>query len=283
MKTKVITKTKVQIVPKDVPFSARMELYPYERNLFMSGKRDEFEAFKELMNSPLHHLQWKEVQGRTPVRRDRVTGTVVSGGNPAFEMIEKPVIDPATGQPKMMPRAKKPVMEKVVKVDDDGVPIPVVKNVLLPGERFKKNEEYLVDTSKVIYPKSGKEEKRIVPVTESYTANKQGRFECDKPVVGKITTEKRKGKLKGQVVEDDVSGPGHELQIRVTGPIDDVRKVSRALVGVPLGEWDITTNDVGLDKFSVSENDRNGGAWCSDTIRAYINPKRKKDVKPEKD
>ena len=264
MKTKVLTTTKIEKAPASKPFASRMNLTAAERDLFL-GTKHEFEAFKELMNAPTRKLEWREVHARA------------KGGELDFEKIEKPVIDPETGKPKVSPRSKRPVVEKVLKLDDEGNPVPVIKQMLLPksgpAALFGKSNEYIVDTEKVLYPPGGK--KKIIDVKEEFKTNEKGRFECNHPSIGKITSEKTRGKHKGEVMMSPIPGPGNWLRIRIDGPISDVRAMTKALMDVSLDSWQpITESDIGLDKYAVSENDRNSGAWCSDTIRAYIEPKR---------
>jgi hypothetical protein len=121
MKTKTLTTTKFELAPPkgETPFSARMNLYSAERDLFLGGK-NAFNAFKELMNGPLNHLEWRPVQARD------------KEGKPEFKTEEKPIIDPMTGKPMIRPRAKKPVMQKVVMLDENGDPIPNIIEKLLP-------------------------------------------------------------------------------------------------------------------------------------------------------
>jgi hypothetical protein len=221
-------------------------------------------------------LEWREVQSRTPRKANG------SGGELEFAKEDKPVIDPETGKPKVSPRSKKPVTEKILKLDEEGAPVPVIKQMLLPmsGPESRFGKKYKVNATKVIYP-AGK--KKIVKVKEEFKTNPKGRFECDHDVIGSITTIKTRGKHAGEKMTDPVPGPGAQLRIRIDGPIVDVRSMTKAIMDVRLDEWQPITNaDVGLDKYAVSENDRNSGAWCADTLRAYITPKHVVEEKEKK-
>ena len=130
---------------------------------------------------------------------------------------------------------------------DNGKKIPLVEEVSLPTKDKQKWISAKGDVEPYVVTKTTRGGKTV---TVEYMPNVNGSFSC---------TENT------------------PLQFRIMGPLDETKKVIDSMIKMKL----IDPTKIGLTKNVVDKSERDKGAFCSDTIRAYFNPSGEEEEEEE--
>lgn len=261
MATKVISMEKIEAEPAgEKEFIARQGIKVDERNLFFS----DFNAFVKLMKT--HPVKWETrlVHKRnlrakdTPLLYENCFDKPVAVSS-LLKKREDPIkwasfkdkcevskeLDEKIDRISKLKKSDEPDDKKkykkesgkrinIPKIGSDGKKVPLIKEIALPT----KDKLKWVSTSGIIDP-------YVAINGKSYTPNTDGTFNCSEMT---------------------------PIQFRIMGPLPAVRKITDSIINMNLGKWSVSKDDVNFSKLVVDKVERNSGALCSDTIRAYINP-----------
>lgn len=170
---------------------------------------------------------------------------------------------------------------RVMERDKFGNKIPVLKSMLLPKTkggkviRFGKNAEYIADSEKPVWRKGKIIDKEIQ--RRIYKTNDKGVFSCvDEPYKEVILdangspklVKDKQGNLVPKIKNKKLNMPSG-LQVRISGPMDEVQDITHSI----LKENIIERWKIGISRYAVDKNYRDSGAFCSDTVRVYMQPR----------
>jgi hypothetical protein len=290
-------KTKVEIVEEkiaihrgkkptssDKPFQDRMSISTAERDIFLSDDPEDFSYFNELMKIPPAVMEKQDVPKikfkKSHDEVDTKTGKKVSVFD---EILVKKVVN---GK------------EEVVMVSKT---LPVRPYKTYEGEHIIKRRAGRLVFKTMKKAREWKKEQAKVKKDLDVLRNK-GELTA-REYLGKIKSEQNRLALTHSTTETPpfICGPEYtrkgtmkntgyyftssgnlsaarvqKPRITVTGPVDFVRDVMKSILdNVTVKNFNMKATNAGLSKFLTDKQDRDNGAFCSDTVRGYINPKLK--------